>query len=120
MKILLMLLIVVSFYGCKGSTYVVQQGDGTYVAATFVEANAPRVKASLSTSVCPEGTHAVGETSGYVSHEASLDTDRGRRGGYYDRYSGYYEPSIRVQQAVGGRKVFTCVPDAKHKKEEKK
>jgi hypothetical protein len=111
MKAFLLFLIVASLCGCYGGTYVVQQ-DGTRVPATFVEANAPLVQRSLSIPVCPKGKHEVGETTVFVNHEATMDTDRGRNNGYYDRYYGYrHESPVLIQQGVGGRKVVTCVPD---------
>lgn len=100
--------------GC--ATHVVRQADGTYVPATFVEANAPLVQRSLSVSVCPRGMREAGETSGYVDHEATLDTERGHdhnlRYNRYGRYghNEYRESPVRVRQGVGGRKVFNCVP----------
>ena len=116
-SVFFMLALVYVLGGCAGGTYIAQQ-DGTRVSATFVEANAPRVKASLSVSVCPEGTHEASETSGYITHEASLDTDRGR-----DRYNNGYgyqrESTVRIQQSVGGRKDFTCVPDNDAQEEQK-
>jgi len=113
MRIFLLFFAVIFMGACAGPTLIRQSADGgTYVTATFVEANAPRVQRSLAAPVCPQGTKETGSMSGFASHEATLDTGRGRNDGYTDGY-GYQRrsPPVHVQQRVGGRKDFVCVPD---------
>jgi len=109
MKILYVVLFVVILSGCTAS--MVHQSDGTYVPATFVEANAPRVQRSLAVTVCPLGTQESAVMSGYVRHDTELDTNirNGRRNSYnrHDRYE--RRNPVRIQQAVGGQKDFACI-----------
>jgi len=111
MRIFLLFFAVIFMGACAGPTLIRQSADGTYVPATFVEANAPRVQRSLAAPVCPQGTKEAGSMSGYASHEATLDTGRGRNDGYTDGYGYQRQSPVRVQQGVGGRKDFVCVPD---------
>lgn len=109
MKILYVVLFVMILSGC--TTSMVHQSDRTYVPATFVEANAPRVQRSLAVTVCPLGTQESAVMSGYVRHNAELDTGRrtDRRNGY-NRYNRYERRNpVRIQQAVGGQKDFACI-----------